>query len=222
MTGNTRSVSATTAFFIALRLFYRRLGIFLVANIFWILASLPLLTLPAATGALFYMAHRVVLEERQRDPHYARPGDFWAGFRRYAWRSTGLFLLQLLTLAVILISLRFYGQSPLPWMRWLLGPVILFLIAWFCVQLYAFPLLILYPDRGAVAALRRAFRYFLVYPLYSLLLVVWMLILTVICVLLAGPVFLVLFSLLALIPTMALRVLRVIEGDVEPPELEEG
>ena len=86
------------------------------------------------------------------------------------------------------------------------------------VQLYAFALLILFPEGGALNAQRRALRYFLVYPLYSLLLVVWLLILTFVCALLAGPVLFVLFALLAVVPTMALRVLRVAEGDVELPE----
>lgn len=221
MTRNSKSVSAATAFFIALRLFYRRLGIFLAANVFWIVSSLPLVTLPAATGALFYLAHRVVLEERQRDPHYARPGDFWVGFRRYGWRSTGLMLLQFLMLLIILVAFRFYLLSPLDPLRWLAGPVAVIFVAWLGLQLYAFPLLILFPDRGIVAALRRAFLYLLTYPMYSLLLVVWVLILTLVCILLAGPVLLVLFALLALVPTVALRVLRVTEGDVEPPEVEE-
>lgn len=221
MTGNRKSVSATTSFFIALRLFYRRLGIFLIANVLWIITSLPLLTLPAATGALFYLAHRVVLEERQRDPHYARPGDFWVGFRRYGWRSTRFVLLQLLTLAIILMALRFYVLSPVEQLRWLSGPVAVFLIIWLGVQLYAFPLLIVFPEQRALALMRRAFLIVLAYPLYSLLFVVWLLLLTLICVALAGPVFLVLFALLATVQTMALRVLRVTEGEIEPPQVDE-
>lgn len=214
---DNQSVSATSAFFIALRLFYRRLGILLVANVLWIVSSLPLVTLPAATGALFYLAHRVVLEERQRDPHYARLGDFWAGFRRHAWRSTALWLLQLLSLLTILVAVRFYVFGPVQQLRWLIGPVILILLGWLGVQLYTFPLLIVFPERPVFQLIRRAFYYFVAYPLYSLLLVAWLLILTFVCVLLAGPVLLVLFSLLALVQTMSLRLLRVGEGEIEPP-----
>lgn len=214
---DNQSISATSAFFIALRLFYRRLGILLVANVLWIVTSLPLVTLPAATGALFYLTHRVVLEERQRHPHYARLGDFWAGFRRYAWRSTALWLLQLLSLLIILVAVRFYVFGPVQQLRWLMGPVILILLGWLGVQLYTFPLLIVFPQEPLFQLVRRAFYYFVAYPLYSLLLVAWLLILTFICVLLAGPVLLVLFSLLALVQTMSLRLLRVREGEIEPP-----
>lgn len=219
---DNQSVSATSAFFIALRLFYRRLGILLTANVLWIVTSLPLVTLPAATGALFYLAHRVVLEERQRDPHYARRGDFWVGFRRYAWRSTALWLLQLLSLAVILVAVRFYVFGPVAQLRWLAGPVILILAGWLGVQLYTFPLLILFPQEPLLALIRRAFLYFLAYPLYTLLLVAWLLILTFVCVILAGPVLLVLFSLLAVVQTMSLRVLRVSEGEVEPAAVDDA
>lgn len=219
---DNQSVSATSAFFIALRLFYRRLGILLTANVLWIVTSLPLVTLPAATGALFYLAHRVVLEERQRDPHYARPGDFWVGFRRYAWRSTALWLLQLLSLVIILVAVRFYVFGPVQELRWLVGPVILILAAWLGVQLYTFPLLILFPQQPLPQLIRRAFLYFLKYPFYTLLLVAWLIILTFVCTLLAGPVFLVLFSLLAVVQTMSLRVLRVSEGEVEPAAVDDA
>ena len=222
MAGKRKTVSAATSFFIALRLFYRRLGIFLLANVMWIVTSLPLVTLPAATGALFYVAHRVVLEERQRDPHYARPGDFWVGFRRYGWRCTWLVLLQLLTLTIILVTLRFYVQHPLEPLRWLAGPVAIILLAWLGVQLYALPLLILFPEQSTISIARRAFLYTLTYPLYTLLLIVWLLLLTLVCIALAGPVFLVLFALLALVQTVALRVLRVTEGQIEPPQIDEG
>lgn len=219
---DNQSVSATSAFFIALRLFYRRLGILLTANLLWIVTSLPLVTLPAATGALFYLAHRVVLEERQRDPHYARPGDFWVGFRRYAWRSTALWVLQLLSLAIILVAVRFYVFGPVQQLRWLVGPVILILAAWLGVQLYTFPLLILFPQQPLPKLIRQAFLYFLKYPFYTLLLVVWLIILTFVCTLLAGPVFLVLFSLLAVVQTMSLRVLRVREGNINPPAADDA
>ena len=213
-----KSVSASTSFFLALRLFYRRLGIMLTANVLWIVSSLPLVTLPAATGALFYLAHRLVLEERQRDPHYARTGDFWIGFRLYGWRSTWLFLLQLAAFAIIAAVLRFYWTSPLELLRWLAGPVFLILIVWLGVQIYLFPLLIVFPEQSTPAIIRRAFIYVITYPLYTLLLLVWMVLLTVICLVLAGPVLLVLFALLALIQTVALRVLRVAHGEIEQPK----
>ena len=221
MTGNRRlkkSVSASTSFFLALRLFYRRLGILLTANVLWLVTSLPLVTLPAATGALFYLVHRVVLEERQRDPHFARTGDFWTGFRLYGWRSSGLVLLQLVIFAVIGAVLRFYWTSPLEPLRWLAGPVFLVLIVWLGMQLFLFPLLVVSPQQSILAIMRRAFIYVISYPLYTLLLLVWLTLLTIICLVLAGPVFLVLFALLALAQTVALRVLRVTEGEIERPE----
>jgi len=79
---------AWTAFRLSFSLLFHRIGILLVANVLWILVSLPLITLPAATGALFYLTHRVVREERALDPQPARIGDFWVGLRTYWLRST--------------------------------------------------------------------------------------------------------------------------------------
>ena len=63
------------------RLFYRRLGIFLSANLLWILCSLPLITLPAATGALFYLVSVVIAEERELEPVSAEIRHFFIGSR---------------------------------------------------------------------------------------------------------------------------------------------
>ena len=64
------------------RLFYRRLGTFLAANVLWLITSLPIVTMPAAAGGLFYLMSRVIADERDLDPDESAIGDFWVGFRR--------------------------------------------------------------------------------------------------------------------------------------------
>ncbi len=207
---------AWTAFSTTLRLFYRRLGIFLAGNLLWILASLPIITLPAATGGLFYLAHRVVLEEREHHPVAARPADFWVGFRQFGPRSTALALLDAGVIAVMALAIRFYWLSPVEPLRWLVGPTALLLLGWWLIQLYLFPALIVFPEKGLFQIAREAFLWLLRYPMYTALLSTWLVILIVICVALAGPVLLILFSLVALVQTMALRFARVASGDLEP------
>ena len=48
----------------------------------------------------------------------------------------------------------------------------------------------------------------------SILLVTWLLILTAVCLVLAGPVLLLLFSAIALIQTFALRFIRIERGEI--------
>jgi uncharacterized membrane protein YesL len=200
---------------LSLSLFYRRIGLFLVGNVLWILTSLPLLTLPAATGALFYLAHRVVRDERDLDDA-ATIDDFWVGFRRYWRRSSILWLLDMGALLVLLISLLFYLGSSEPILNWFAGPIVLFLLIWLAMQLYLFSLLIVYEERSLREVLRLAFALVLSYPLQSFLLVFVMILVIIASLILAGPVLLLLFSFLALLQTVALRIVRVEQREIPP------
>src|SRR5215211_8829938 len=79
----------------ASRLFWRHLGMLVMANILWLLLSLPIVTWPAATAGLFYLVRRVVQEELDAPLQEARLGDFWDGFRRYWPRSSVLSVIDL-------------------------------------------------------------------------------------------------------------------------------
>lgn len=195
---------------------FRRMGILLAGNLLWILTSLPLLTLPAATGALFYLVHLVVLEERDLDPHATRIGDFWVGWRLHWKRSTLLGLLNLAALFVLLFSLQFYLLNPQEVLRYLAGPTILVFAAWLAMQLFLFPLLIVYPEEPIRPIVRRAFFLVLGHPFDSLLLVLVLLLLTGISIALAGPVLFLLFSVVALMQTMFLRLIRISRGEIPP------
>ncbi len=205
---------AWTALRLSLRLLFHRIGVLLAGNVLWILVSLPLITLPAATGALFYLVHRVVLEERDLDPHPTRVSDFWAGFRMCGWRATWLGLLDFAALIVLVISLWFYLGNSVEVLRYLAGPTLIIFIVWLAMQLYLFPLLIVYPEESIGAIIRRAFFLVLGNPLDSLMLVIWLLLLTAISIALAGPALLLLFSTLALIQTMILRLIRIARDEI--------
>jgi uncharacterized membrane protein YesL len=199
-----------------LRLLWRRLGILLLANVLWIALCLPIVTWPAATAGLFYLIGRVVREELDFEPRYARLGDFWQGFRQYGWRASLLALLDLLVLLVIGAALRFYAQSPTEWLRWLVGPIALIGLAWMGAQLYLFPLLIQRPERPILAVAREAFLIAISYSLYTLSLLLTAAVIAVAAIGLAGPVLLVFFSMLALFETVALRLVLIARGEIVP------
>jgi uncharacterized membrane protein YesL len=207
---------AWPVFLLSLRLLYRRLGILLAGNVLWLLLSLPVVTWPAATAALFYLVHRVILEERALDPDYARVSDFWVGFRRYGWQSTLVALLDVAVLFVLGVAFWFYNGSQIEPLRWLVGPIGLMGVAWLCAQLYLFPLLIVSPQMSPLALARLALFTAIGNPQTSVLLLVWLFIVTAVCVVLAGPVLFILFALLAVTQTMALRFIRIQRGEIEP------
>ncbi|MCA9982969.1 MAG: DUF624 domain-containing protein [Anaerolineales bacterium] len=209
---------AWTTALTAVKLFYHRLGIFLLANILWILTSLPLITLPAATGALFHLVQAVITEERDLDPRQASLADFWAGFRLHWRRSTLLSLLDLAALFIVVVSMLFYWRSGVELLHYLIGPIFLVLLLLLAMQLYLFPLLLARPELSTRDLFVAAFWEVIAQPRDSFLLLAWIFIIAAICIALGGPVLLVLFSLIAVIQMMNLRIIRIARGEITPVE----
>lgn len=203
-------------FILSLKLFYRRLGIFLVGNLLWLLVSLPLITIPAATAALFHLIQRVIAEERDLDVVFATRQHFWEGLRRHWRQATVLGYLDVAALSLLLVSIRFYWLHPIVGLSWLVGPLVVMLLTLVGMQIYLFPVLLTYPSDAIWPLFRRAFFLTLSYPMDTLLLLVWLALVTAVCITLAGPVLLVLFSLLALVQSMALRFIRIQRGEIPP------
>lgn len=199
---------------LALRLFWRRIGLLLTANLLWLGLSLLVVTWPAATAGLFYLARRVIEEELSADPQPAAIGDFWAGFRSYWLRSSILAIGDLLCLIVIMVALRFYGESAVAPLSWLVGPITLVGLAWAGAQLYLYPLLIERAEWQPWAIVRETFLMAISYPLNTFSLLLTALVLAIAAMILAGPILLVFFSFLAILQTIALRYILAQRGEI--------
>ena len=197
----------------ASRLFWRHLGMLVVANILWLLLSLPIVTWPAATAGLFYLVRRVVQEELEASPQDARLGDFWEGFRQYWLRSSLLTVIDLAGLGLIAVALVFYWGSTAEPLRWLVGPIGLIGLAWITAQLYVFPLLLERAGSVPWAIMREALLVAVGYPLSSLSLLVTVLVLTIAAIALAGPILFVFFSAIAMVQTVMLRQVLLQRGE---------
>lgn len=199
---------------LALRLFWRRIGLLLTANLLWLGLSLLVVTWPAATAGLFYLVQRVIEEELSADPQPAVIGDFWIGFRSYWLRSSILTIGDLLCLVAIVVALRFYGERAVAPLSWLVGPITLAGLAWAGAQLYLYPLLIERAERQLQAIAREAFLIAISYPLNTLSLLLIALVFSVGATILAGPILLVFFSFMAILQTIALRYILVKRGEI--------
>lgn len=199
---------------LALRLFWRRMGLLLIANLLWIGLSLLVVTWPAATAGLFALARRVADEELVADPQPATLADFWAGFRAHKWRASLLALGDLAALVLIAVAMRFYGESAVAPLSWLVGPITLVGLAWAGAQLYLFPLLIQRADRSPWAIAREAFLIAISYPLNNISLLVTWLVVAVAATALAGPILLVFFAFTAVLETVALRYVLAARGEM--------
>ena len=198
----------------ASRLFWRHLGMLVVANILWLLLSLLVITWPAATAGLFYLARCVVQEELGSSPRDARLGDFWHGFKQYWLRSSLLAVIDLAGLGVIAVALFFYWGSTQEPLRWLVGPIGLIGLTWVTAQLYVYPLLLERTGSRPWEVMREALLIAIGYPLSSLSLLVTVIVLTIAAVALAGPVLFVFFSAIAMLQTVMLRQVLLERGEI--------
>jgi uncharacterized membrane protein YesL len=205
---------AWPTFLLVLKLFWRRLGLLLLANVLWLVMSLLVVTWPAATAGLFFLARRVADEELLSDPQPATIADFWRGFREQWRRSTILSLGNLAALMVIVVSLRFYGEGTIESLSWLVGPITMLGLVWAGTQLYLYPLLIHRPERSPLAVAREAFLMAISYPLNTIFTLLTTLVLLVAAAVLAGPILLVFFSLMAILQTVGLRTILAQRGEL--------
>src|SRR3954471_23890835 len=95
---------------LALKLFWRRLGLLLAANVIWLGLSLLIVPWPAATAGLFYLIRCIVAEELDADPpNTPTIRDFWAGMRQHWLRGSIAAVGDLFALMLIVVALVFYA-----------------------------------------------------------------------------------------------------------------
>jgi uncharacterized membrane protein YesL len=199
----------------AAKIYWRRIGLMILANILWLLMSLPIVTWPAATAGLFSLVRRVVTEELDDPALDARLGDFWDGVRAHWQRGSLVTLIDLAAGAVIVVAFLFYARSPVEPLQWLVGPIALVLIAWLAANLYLYPLLLHRPHATPWQIVREALLTALVYPLTTGSLLITSLVLAVPAALLAGPILFIFFSAMAALQTVALRQILIERGEVQ-------
>jgi uncharacterized membrane protein YesL len=199
---------------LALRLLWRRVGLLLLANLLWLGMSLLVVTWPAATAGLFQLAWRVAEEELTADPQPATIDDFWAGFRQHWRRGSILAIGDLAALGLIVLALRFYGESASPPLSWLVGPITLIGLAWAGAQCYIYPLLIHRSSARPWAVAREAFLMAIAYPLNTFSLLLTTVILSIGVTILAGPILLIFFSFVAILQTLMMRAILAQRGEI--------
>ena len=98
----------------------------------WLLLALPLVTLPAATVAVYYFARQAWLNDQ------ASLRDFAQGLRKYLWKSWVIVVPYVLLLFVLTYSTAFYLAQEEPAMRlWASVPMAAFSLL-MLIQSYAF------------------------------------------------------------------------------------
>ena len=99
----------------------------------WVLA---LALAGPGTAGIYYVTNRLANGE------LLEISRFWEGFRRFFWRGWGLALLDVGTLALLLINVVFYWTLEGAAIKLLSLVFAYMLLIWFAIQGYLFPLLV--------------------------------------------------------------------------------
>ena len=183
-----------------------------IANVLWVALCLLLVTAPPATAGLFVLTHRLASGKA------ASLGDFFAGLRRYFWRSwlwaivagAGFFILGG---DVVLTGLL----SDADYVVLIQGFFLMLLFLWAFLLLYAFPLILEQEQPSLRLALRNALVMFATNPGFSITLFGLAMLVALLSSLLFAPWAVITVAFLALLGNHAVlnRVAAWREG--EPP-----
>ncbi len=77
----------------------------MVANLIWLLLSLPLVTMPAASLSLFEYVYVLLRKEEEPDYHI-----LWSGVRKWFWRGLAVYGLILASVVLPLVGVFFYAS----------------------------------------------------------------------------------------------------------------
>ena len=115
-----------------------KLGDVFLLSFFWLIFSIPVVTMGASTSALYY-----AINKRHADQSETPLADFWRSFKQNFFQGIALTVILLLYLAVtvfnIYFSLNGWNGVTLPSWYWLVA--ILLVLPFFFTAMYVFPYL---------------------------------------------------------------------------------
>lgn len=194
-------------------LFFDNLGLFLILSLIWFVLCLFIIPVPAATAALIYMSDRISFGES------VRVKDFFGAFKKYFLPSNLAFLILAFISFLSLIGFLFYGfRFGLP------GKVVaafmgcIFIIN-MIASLYVFPLC--FRIKNPAAVLKGAVTLGICHPAFSVMLLVFIIMLFVIGVVTGGGIVLVTPGLSAAVISSAIRELSYKYGFSDIPRKQE-
>ncbi len=188
--------------------------VYVWANVAFLVFSLPLFTMPAAWAGLARLSFYAI-----RQPH-AGFEEFMDGVKEWIVRGIPL---AILNLAVVILNgynlLAYRGVSTVDWALRLFW--IAFLVIWFSIQFYLFPLYYAMEKPRLSGALRNAIIMVLFNPLFTLMLSLVLLIIWSFSTVLFALWFLLTFSFMAVLANVAVqdRIRRA--GFDQPPAVPE-
>jgi uncharacterized membrane protein YesL len=177
----------------------------------------PLVAIPAgpATAALASVARQAARDLRVDRSFY------WDGFRSYWRRGLACMAVSMAILSVLVLNVQFYAPQPNTALKVFAIFWVYLIILALGAQLYLFPVLVGLKEPGVPATLKTTAVLALANPLYSAVLVVLALVLTVVCIALAVLLPLAWPAVIALLGEHSLMLFVERSGGNQTPDVKE-
>jgi uncharacterized membrane protein YesL len=180
-----------------LKAVYDELFLCVFLSLIWWLGTVLIVTAAPATVGLQHVANRIANYKRVDNSF------FWEGARSNIGRGWGLYLINLVVPIIIATSVFFY-LSTTGWLR-ILGFVCIWLFVFILmISQYYFPLFWQQDEPSVRLILRNAALLALQHPLYTLLMLLFQILIIVLSIAITLPVFLLLPAVIAISANFAL------------------
>jgi len=206
-------ITAWLTFTASLRLTFWRIGTLLIGNVLWLLLTLLIVTAPPASAGLHYLARRLTDPEEEDRTTWRH---FFEGLKIYwllSWQVAGL---NWGIGMVLIVNLFFYVQSPQLPIQLIAVVIFYIFLVWLEMQLYLFPLLIEQQDKSIRLIFKNALLLTIKNPGFTFTFGLLLLSMLLVSSALGGPIFLILFSFIAIGRTYATRRMLGIGLDERP------
>mgnify|MGYP001352780487 CR=1 FL=1 len=114
-----------------------QIGRLIILNVSWVVFSLPLITLPAATLGMAYAIRVMVVDENNYSWKV-----FWQGFKRYWISSWRWFLPVIILPAIFIYNILFFAVESYALSVSIQAANIVLLAIWFFLQTFTLPFLV--------------------------------------------------------------------------------
>jgi uncharacterized membrane protein YesL len=194
----------------AIKAVYDELLLLVGLSVLWWVGTLLILPAAPATAGLHLVANRIANYKR------VDSGFFWEGARSQIARSWLLYGGNLLLLIAVVVNITFYLSGTAAWMQ-IVGVMWLWILLFLVVAgQYLFPLFWQQDEPGLGLVARNAILLALRHPLYSILLLLFQIVIMGVSVVLAFPIFLLTPAFIAVIANVGLVALLQ-DMDLAPP-----
>ena len=188
--------TALDIIWLSCRQLFHRMSFWIRPNFWFVLLSIPLVTLPAGSAALY-----AAVAAGLRDPEESRTelaGLFKGAFFKQFRRSLVLGITNLLTFALILFSIYFWVSRPERTLNYVSIISFYFLAMWFLCQPYLLPILVEKPALTIPRIIQQALVLVIRHPLFSFSIAITNLAFAIIGTALLGPILLLIPALIGL------------------------